>query len=322
MPALIIASISPRAGKTAVAATLAVRHSSQGRKVHLARAWAVDDVSAQSLAALAPQATVSEAAPAGTAAREVASALRKAAGGATVSIIEGASGDAASNLSLAEALDGLVVVVGVYGEDLAAEAAKYGNRLAGTILNRVPRYRVHEATESVIPALSAAGAKPLGWIPEDRRLIAPTLAAVAKHLDGEWLFGEDLGDRLLDNFLIGGLILDWGPFYFGSQQNVGVVVRGDRPDVQLAALQTETVRALVLTKGVPPVEYVQYEAEQKQIPLVAVQGETAAVAERLQSMELFTPFNHPDKVVRLAELLDQHVDMAALDDAVAMPATR
>jgi BioD-like phosphotransacetylase family protein len=322
MPSLIIASISPRAGKTAVAATLAVRHSSQGRKVHLARAWSADDESEQSLALLAPGATVSDPAPAGSPAREVAAAIRKAAGGADVSIIEGTSADAAANMALAEALDGLVVVVGVYGEDLAAEAARYGSRLAGTILNRVPRYRVHEATESIIPALAQSGAKPLGWLPEDRRLIAPTLAAVAKHLDGEYLFGEDLGDRLLDNFLIGGLILDWGPFYFGSQQNVGVVVRGDRPDVQLAALQTETVRAMVLTKGVPPVEYVQYEAEQKQIPLVTVQGETSVVAERLQSMELFTPFNHPDKVVRLAELLEEHVDMAALDDAVALPATR
>ena len=67
------------------------------------------------------------------------------------------------------------------GEDLAAEASKYGDRLAGTILNRVPQYRQHEAVESVIPALEEAGAKPLGWLPEDRRLIAPTLNAVAKN---------------------------------------------------------------------------------------------------------------------------------------------
>ena len=97
-------------------------------------------------------------------------------------------------------------------------------------------------------------------------------------------------------------MLDWGPHYFGSKENVGVVVRGDRPDVQLAALQTDTVRALVLTKGIPPIEYVYYEANQRGIPVVVVPDDTAAAAAKLDSLLPLIEFDHEDKLKRVVRV--------------------
>ena len=101
-----------------------------------------------------------------------------------------------------------------------------------------------------------------------------------------------------------------------------MIVRGDRPDVQLAAIQTETTRALVLTKGVRPVEYVIYEAAQRDIPIVVVPGNTHDVAERLEGLQPQVNFDHADKLVRMVDLVSEHLDIAALEDQLAQPATR
>ena len=142
--------------------------------------------------------------------------------------------------------------------------------MAGVVINGLPKFRGEDVSNTLNSELETAGITLLGRIPDDRRMLAPKLGQVAEYLDGQFLSGEEKSDRLLDNFLIGGLVLDWGPFYFASRNNTGVIVRGDRPDVQLAAIQTETTRALILTKGVRPVEYVIYEAAQREIPIVVV----------------------------------------------------
>ncbi|GIT58485.1 MAG: hypothetical protein Ct9H300mP19_04330 [Dehalococcoidia bacterium] len=132
---------------------------------------------------------------------------------------------------------------------------------------------------------------------------------MAEFLDGQFLSGGDQSDQLLDNFLIGGLVLDWGPFYFATRTNTGVIVRGDRPDVQLAAIQTDTTRALLLTKGVRPVEYVIYEAGQRGIPLIVVPGSTHDVAEKLgKGPQPQVGFDHEDKLHRMVELVSEHLE--------------
>ena len=239
-----------------------------------------------------------------------------------IDVVEGSSGDPAADVRLAEEADALVVLVCGYNDDAPAAAAEYGSRLAGVVINNVPVYRRNEVETQIAPRITAAGVKLIGWLPEDRRLLAPTVDLVAEHMGGTVAACEENTNRLIDNFLIGGLVLDWGPHYFGSQENVGVVVRGDRPDVQLAALQTDTVRALVLTKGIPPIEYVYYEADQRGIPIVVVPDDTAAAAAKLETLLPRIEFDHEDKLARVVELIESHLDLDAIRDAARQPATR
>ncbi len=239
-----------------------------------------------------------------------------------IDVVEGSSDDPAADLKLAEEADALVVLVCGHNDDAPAAAAEYGSRLAGVVINNVPVYRQNEVETRVAPRIAAAGVKLIGWLPEDRRLLAPTVDLVAEHMGGTVAACAENTNRLIDNFLIGGLVLDWGPHYFGSQENVGVVVRGDRPDVQLAALQTDTVRALVLTKGIPPIEYVYYEADQRGIPIVVVPDDTAAAAAKLETLLPRIEFDHEDKLARVVELIESHLDLDAIRAAASQPATR
>ena len=319
MATLIIASISDRAGKTAIAAALAALLGTDGAPAAVGR---VSDGSAASDADKAVFASLLPGNPEiSGAVGEIASNISKAAGNSKIIVVEGSS-DTNSNLDLANTTDGLVLLVTQYGEGIAAAAKEYGARLAGVVINGLPKYRAEDAADTIAADLQAAGTKLLGSIPDDRRMLAPKLGQVAELLGGQFLSGEGQWEQLLDNFLIGGLVLDWGPYYFSSRKNTGVIVRGDRPDVQLAAIQTETTRALVLTKGVRPVEYVIYEAAQRDIPIVVVPGNTHDVAEQLEGLQPQVNFDHADKLVRMVDLVSEHLDIAALEDQLAQPATR
>ncbi|HCI85339.1 MAG TPA: hypothetical protein DHV68_00705 [Dehalococcoidia bacterium] len=313
MPTLIIGSISDRSGKTALSAALAAKLGTNDSPVAIGKLSAGDsngESDASLFASLLP-----ESPNVSGSSSEIAS---RAAG---LKVVEGSS-DASTNLDLANETDGIVLLVARYGEDIVAAAGHYGSRLAGVVINGLPKFRGEDVSNTLNSELETAGITLLGRIPDDRRMLAPKLGQVAEYLDGQFLSGEEKSDRLLDNFLIGGLVLDWGPFYFASRNNTGVIVRGDRPDVQLAAIQTETTRALILTKGVRPVEYVIYEAAQREIPIVVVPGNTHDVAEQLENLQPEVDFDHSDKLARMIELVTEHVDTEALEEQLALPATR
>lgn len=316
MATLIIASISDRAGKTALAAALAVRMGAEGSKTAVGKASDGESADAALFASLLPDNPSASGSVA-----DITSGVWEAPAGKDIAIIEGSS-DVQSNLKLAEATDGLVLLVARYGEGIATAAKEYGSRLAGVVINALPKYRGEDAEGRLAADIEDAGTKLLGTIPDDRRMLAPRLGQVAEFLGGEFLNGEDQSDQLLDNFLIGGLVLDWGPFYFSSRKNTGVIVRGDRPDVQLAAIQTDTTRALVLTKGVRPVEYVLYEAAQAGVPMMVVPGNTHDVAEQLEGLQPQVGFDHVDKLARMVDLVSEHLDVSALEDQLIQPATR
>ena len=86
------------------------------------------------------------------------------------------------------------------------------------------------------------------------------------HLKGNYagFLTDSMKYYLIEHFLIGGLILDWGVHYFNTRANKAVISRGDRPDIQMSALATPT-SCLIATSGVTPVEYIIYEAEQEEV---------------------------------------------------------
>ncbi len=300
MPSIIISSISGSKGKSALAAAIISRLRNDDVPVISAADAgdlfeADDGVQAVATEAIEPSAS-------------------------SVSVIEGSSGDPSLDISLAEKLDANVILLAGLDEDVKSVASKYGERLSGVILNKVPRYRdVH--ADRMVAALNDDGVNCLGWLPEDRRLAANTVDSLMDHLEGQLVFDVNTTSELVDNVLIGGLVLDWGPFYFRSQDNTCVVVRSGRPDVQISALQSETTRALVLTGGEKPIDYVFYEARTKRIPLILVDGDTDAT---MNALDALAPegFSHPEKLSRLSQLLAERSIIDPILDLVALPATR
>ena len=106
--------------------------------------------------------------------------------------------------------------------------------------------------------------------------------------------------------------MDNGVAYFGLRDNKAVIVRGDRPDIQMAALQTPTT-CMLLTGGIEPIEYVLNEAELEQVPAMLVESGTLDTMSSLSDATRDAPrFDHPAKAERFAELVAGHVDLAPI----------
>ena len=234
-----------------------------------------------------------------------------------IKIIEAASTDPNANLKLADQLDANILIVNAENSDLNDLANLYGSRLGGVILNKTPKYK-RTIYERSLPS----NAKLLGNLPEERALVASNLATIVEYLNAQYVIGEEHDQRLIRDFLIGGLVLDWGPTYFNTRQDAAVVVRGDRPDVQIAALQSESIKALVLTRGIQPIEYVYYEARQRQIPIIVTKDNTADVANHLGAMPINDQFDHPTKLNSMINLLNSHIDLDPLTELLLQPATQ
>lgn len=318
MPILLIASDRPAVGKTATAAALVSEVLEGGGKAAYLKLFPVmpdPDVAYMKEHVLGGE----KASPPGDMGLDDTLALaRELSGGGNLVVLEGPAmvpeeGDPAARVEdIVRRLDCRVLFVQGYSGPAAGHPrqpglAALGERLAGVILNMVPPYRLSQHSEEI----GQEGL--LGAIPSDRIMASVSVGDVAQGLNGTWVLGEEKSGALIENFLIGGNIMDGGDTYYGRHQSKGVLVRGDRPDIHLACLHTETA-CLLLTGGFEPNQYVYHEAEEQDVPLLVMASETIACAELLDELLLAAPVHHPGKTRRFRELLRAHVDLGFLSE--------
>ena len=311
MPPIIIASTKPRIGKTAFVASLSkILSASANIKIGVMSNKENSNIDYENLKKLLSRNKKCELLKDFYKNKKLPSISNK-----NKSIIEGTD-DIKTNLDLAEETDGMIILIANYSDQIIKISKLYKDRLLGVIVNNVSKHRVWNIQNELVPRLSKDKINFLGWIPDDRVLLAPRVNEVVSFLEGEYLTEEYNKEKLLDNFLIGGLVLDWGPTYFSIHEKSGVIIRGDRPDVQLAALHTEKTKAVFLTKGMKPVEYVYYEADQSKIPLITVPGNTHDVAEKLEDLQQNIEFNHKEKLEYMVNLVEKNISIELISDAL------
>ncbi len=187
------------------------------------------------------------------------------------------------------------------------------NDFAGVIFNNVAKPKIDYLKRLVAPMLKRNGVEVFGIIPRDKVLSSYTAKEVAEILNGEVLCGKEyLDDRLADKFMVGAMNLDKSYEYFKKTKNKIVIVGGDRADVQLAALETDTA-AVVLTGGLFPNDIIIDKAAQMKIPLIRVRGDTFKVVERLEDAVEYLRLDNPKKVKRGINLVGKNVDFKLLE---------
>ncbi len=187
----------------------------------------------------------------------------------------------------------------------------FGSNLAGIAMTRVTKHRLEETKAGILAELRSLGMPVVGLIPESRVLQGPTVRQISETLGARWVQEPVNLDAPVQQFLIGGNIMDSGPEYYGRYDNQAVIVRSQRPDIQIASLLAGT-RCLVLTGGGEPTEYVKTEAMQRDVPLMVVSSNTLDTAEALAPLvDLAHPRNLA-KITEFARQLDGHLDMEGL----------
>ena len=339
MSVLYIASDGRGAGKTALSAALTVILSRHVGSVGVFKPFAAlgaqadSDTDAASYQALLGQAAAGWPieAPAGGLTQDAidaaTQALARVSDGRDAVIVEGTNALTPEDTArLVAAMDARVVVVSAYRRQLtAADLAPWrnalGDSLTGCVVNGVTRHLGTEAKDRLLPSFAAEGETEgitcLGLIPEARRLLGVSVGQLAQHLDGRFMSNGPNTDNLLERFQVGALSLDPGEIWFGQYTDNAVIVRGDRPDVQMSALKA-SISCLVLTNGVDPIEYVTYEAGQEEVPVMVVGTDTFATMDALNTLVDRALFDHPRKLDRFVELVEEHIDLVPVMAALGI----
>lgn len=330
MSILYVVSDQPGAGKTALCMGLARLLRAQSKSVVAIKPISdgEDDIDAAMYAELLGSDTkgwpiaVAEDVSGGNL-DEVSALINDLASENDVVIVESSNGLAATpGRIICDNVDAKVLVVAGYDASLShgavlATGAPYGGRVIGYIVNGVTQYMGTDVRANLVPPIAAQasmrGARVLGLIPEDRCLLGVSVSQIAEHLSGEFISEEVEEDALVEYLMVGGMSLDPGEYYYGIHENRAAIVRGDRPDLQMSALSAPgSTACLVATGGITPIEYVRYEAEQEETPIILVQSDTLDTMARLDSLLDSSSFSHPDKLRRCVELLEEHVDVEGL----------
>ena len=324
MAALYVTSPYAGAGKTAVCAGLGRHLKDDGKKVgffkpiiaEIKSPEAIDSDTQFMKQVLALREPVNSLCPViegKDITREIKQAYTKVSKGKEVVIVEGVwrqrpgGKPAEASYEVAKALDARVIIVEPYSEKLSAAMLDYkdfSEYLLGVVVNKTPRSRLSAQ-------LGKGEVNILGVLPEDRMLLGLTVGELAEHIQGEILNGAEKSSEMVESFMLGAMTVDSGLDYFGRKDNKAVVVRGDRPDMQLAALETST-RCLVVSGGVAPIHTVLRSASDKGIPIILTKDDINSTVNSIELALGKGKFNQEKKLSRLSEIMERQFNFQAL----------
>ncbi|MBC7252960.1 MAG: phosphotransacetylase family protein [Actinobacteria bacterium] len=221
-----------------------------------------------------------------------------------------------SAFELAPALRATVILVERFNDAYLADNAlfardRFGEALLGVIYNMVPANRDSFVRELLVPYLEKQGIPVLGVFPHERRLASINVADLARLLDGKMLCGEECGEVMVEDLVVGAMSQEHALSIFRKRRNYCVVTGGDRSDIQLAAMEAGA-SCLVLTGNLYPSSIILGKAEEMGIPVILVGTDTFTTAERAEMIIRSARTHEESKLRRLRELIDEHLDMERL----------
>lgn len=225
--------------------------------------------------------------------------------------------------TIADALEARVIIVLHYSPDFdvskIVQISKKVKHLAGVIINLVPRSKMETAGRQLTASFSKAGIKVLGILPEVRSLLGVNAKDLAQVLNGEILTAQEKTDEIVENVMVGAMTVDSGVMYFNRKESKAVLVRGERADMQLAALETPT-RCLIVTDNVKPLQFVIVRAQEKHVPIIMVKQDTSAAIAGIEEALTKASFWSGGKLEMFGKVLDNYFDFQALYSQLGLEA--
>lgn len=228
-----------------------------------------------------------------------------------------------SALDVARVLDAHILFLDTFNEELSVDrvlsASEYfSDKFLGVILNWVPERRMSFAENLFRRFLEGEGIRLLGAIPADRILRSITVREITTSLNGKMICAQDKGDELVESMMVGAMGQEQALRLFRKQANKVVVTGGDRPDIQLAALETPT-KCLILTGGHMPTPMVVGQAEELGVPIIVVDYDTATAVERVDQAIGHQKVHHPKKLERIRKYIKERVDLNTILEVLDLP---
>ncbi len=248
---------------------------------------------------------------------EVKAAYKKAACDCEMMLIEGTREvttgylNDVSGLAIAEATGSDLVLIST-PETAALDkiamlyklSEKYKINVKGVILNKTDDL-------SVANFLESKGIKVLGCVPHIPEMTYFTVKEVAEALSANVLVGEGHMDRVVEGVFIGAMTMETALKYMRRHRRKAIITGGDRSDIQLAALSTDT-SCLILTGGMYPANQVVSKAYEKGIPILVTRYDTLATSEMVEHLIARIEPQDAEKVRLVEKAIADNVDLEAV----------
>lgn len=212
-----------------------------------------------------------------------------------------------------------VLIVAGGGEDEIADDLAFIKRfvssdeatVAGVVVNKV--LHLDDFRETHLPEIEGIGVDVFGVVPYVPELSTLSVSTVAEKLFARVIAGEDGLQKRIQTVVVGAMSVAaaMGDPRIGSPDKL-VITSGDRSDMILAALDAGGTSAIVLTNNIVPPSNVIAKASELGVPLLLVPKDTYETALQIEGIRPLLTADDADKIEKLTELVDEHVDLERL----------
>lgn len=221
-----------------------------------------------------------------------------------------------SAIRIAEVLDAAVLLVVRFDshrllDELLSARERLGDRLAGVAINDLTPERAEKIQTQVKPFLEKNGIPVLGLLPRHALLRSVTVGELVRQLDAQVACGRERSDLMVETLSVGAMNVSSAMKYFSRSHNMAVVTGGDRRDIQMAALEQST-HCLILTGQLPPDPMVIARAEELEIPILCVDLDTLTTVEIIDRAFGRVRIHEASKVEIITRIMAEHFDLARL----------
>ncbi|MDW5563051.1 MAG: phosphotransacetylase family protein [Methanomassiliicoccus sp.] len=216
-----------------------------------------------------------------------------------------------SGMAISNALDATVVLVSsaqLPALDKICMIRKlmdqYPLHFRGVILNQAEDLKMGRLLEK-------RGIRVLGSIPPMKELKTFRVQEMAEALGAEVINGDRGMDELVEKVMIGAMTPETALMYMRRMSRKAIITGGDRADIQMAALSTDT-SCLVLTGGLYPPKPVIAKAFEVGVPILVTRHNTMEAAEMVDRLIARIDPSDQDKIQRIADMVKRQVDLDAI----------
>ena len=217
---------------------------------------------------------------------------------------------------LVDRLDARVIILykcqeEIFVDDLLPLVDILGDKIAGVVLNQLEFSVIEQVKEDVVPFLEGKGLNVLGIFLSDPIIMSVTIEELAAALNGEVLCCKHKLNDLVERFSVGAMNVEGALRYFRKVKSKAVITGGDRTDIQLAALETDT-KCVILTENISPDDTVIARAKDRDIPIMTVSADTITVVGQVEDMMNRLRIRDEIKISRAIELVNKELDFQLL----------
>jgi uncharacterized protein len=220
-------------------------------------------------------------------------------------------------LSLARYMGGKLIIIvsgdeGTVSDDLTflKKNVDVSNIDYGVIINKVGNLEDYKS--SYLQDIKDMGINVLGVIPYEPGLTQVSVSYIAEKLQARVIGGEGGLNLRVKHVFVGAMAGDTAarlPLF--KKENKLAITGGDRSDMIVAALESNT-SGIVLTNNIIPPQNLIAKASDLNIPLLLVPYDTFQTAKQIDDMTPLLTKDDAERIGALQKLIEQNVDIQAI----------